>query len=96
MLKGRVEKTVHGPSDEKREASESQLWGEARSSDGRAVSATMTTPNGYTLTVTAGLGIVEHLLQNAVEGGYYTPSLLMGADYAESLPGVSLNFSPEA
>ena len=49
----------------------------------------MTTPNGYDLTVSAGLGIVEYLLENTVEGGYYTPSLLMGSHYAASLPGVS-------
>jgi len=51
----------------------------------------MTTPNGYDLTVTASLGIVDFLLNNDVEGGYYTPSLLMGADYAASLPGVEFN-----
>ena len=50
----------------------------------------MTTPNGYDVTVTASLGIVEHLLENDVEGGFYTPSLLMGADYATQLPGVSM------
>jgi short subunit dehydrogenase-like uncharacterized protein len=64
------------------------------SADGRTVSATMTTPNGYDLTVTASLGIVEYLLQNDVEGGYYTPSLLMGADYAVSLPGVEFSWLP--
>ena len=48
----------------------------------------MTTPNGYDLTVTAALGIVEHLLEQDVEGGFYTPSLLMGAGYAASLSGV--------
>jgi short subunit dehydrogenase-like uncharacterized protein len=50
----------------------------------------MTTPDGYDVTVTASLGIVEYLLENEVEGGFYTPSLLMGADYVTSLPGVSL------
>ncbi len=48
----------------------------------------MTTPNGYDLTVSASLGIVDFLLRNDVEGGFYTPSLLVGADYAASLPGV--------
>jgi short subunit dehydrogenase-like uncharacterized protein len=48
----------------------------------------MTTPNGYELTVTASLGIVTFLLENDVEGGFFTPSLLMGADYASRLPGV--------
>jgi short subunit dehydrogenase-like uncharacterized protein len=50
----------------------------------------MTTPNGYDITVTASLGIVEYLLEHDVEGGFYTPSLLMGADYASSLPDVSM------
>ena len=50
----------------------------------------MTAPNGYDQTVTAGLGIAQHLLENDVEGGYYTPSLLMGATYAASLPGVEM------
>jgi short subunit dehydrogenase-like uncharacterized protein len=51
---------------------------------------TMTTPNGYELTVTAALGIVAHLLEADVEGGYYTPSLLMGSGYAGTLPGVTV------
>lgn len=89
FLKNRVESSVQGPSDERRGSTRSELWGEVTSSDGRTVSATMTTPNGYDLTVSASLGIVEFLLENDVEGGFYTPSLLMGADYAMSLPGVS-------
>ena len=91
FMKKRIEKMVKGPSDEKRSNTRSQLWGQVKSSDGRTVSATMTTPNGYDLTVSASLGIVAHLLNNDVEGGYYTPSLLMGPDYASSLPGVSLS-----
>jgi short subunit dehydrogenase-like uncharacterized protein len=52
----------------------------------------MTTPNGYDLTVTASLGVVQYLLANEVEGGYYTPSLLAGAEFVLSLPGVEMNF----
>lgn len=89
-MKSRIERSVKGPSDERRDQTQSQLWGEVRTADGRSVSATMTTPNGYDLTVTASLGIVEHLLTNDVEGGYYTPSLLMGPDYATTLPGVTM------
>ena len=91
FLKKRIEKKIKGPSEQSRESSYSQLWGKVRSADGRTVSATMSAPNGYDLTVTASLGIVEYLLDNDVEGGFYTPSLLMGADYAASLPGVDLN-----
>ncbi len=90
LLQRRIERTTSGPSDDTRAGTQMQLWGEAVSADGRAASATMTTPNGYDVTVTASLGIVAHLLEHTVEGGYYTPSMLMGAAYAESLPGVHL------
>ena len=90
FLKKRIEGRVTGPSDARREATRSELWGEVSSADGRRAAATMTTPNGYDLTVTAALGIVQYLLENDVEGGYYTPSLLMGSGYAASLPGVSV------
>lgn len=90
FIKKRISASVKGPDDARRERTGAQLWGQVRTADGRTVSATMTTPNGYDLTVTASLGIVEYLLKNDVEGGYYTPSTLMGAGYAQSLPGVSL------
>lgn len=93
IMKRRIEKSVTGPESVERQNSQMQLWGEASTADGRSVSATMTTPNGYDLTVTASLGIVEYLLKNDVEGGFYTPSLLMGADYAGSLPGVTFNIN---
>jgi short subunit dehydrogenase-like uncharacterized protein len=89
-MKQRVERKVSGPSDQARQNSDAQLWGEVVSADGRSVQATMTTPNGYDLTVSASLGITEYLLENDVEGGYYTPSLLMGSGFAASLPGVTL------
>jgi short subunit dehydrogenase-like uncharacterized protein len=88
FLKSRVAGKLRGPSKDVRKTSYCELWGQVKSADGRSVSATMTTPNGYDLTVSAGLGIVEYLLKNSVEGGYYTPSLLMGSGYAATLPGV--------
>ena len=88
FLKRRVEKNVRGPSEQTRAATQTWLWGEARGG-GREAKLQLRTPNGYALTVTAALGIVEHLLQREVAPGYYTPSLLMGAEYVLSLPGVS-------
>ena len=93
FLKKRVENSVQGPSDDRRTGTDVQLWGRAQSADGRSVSATMSTPNGYDLTVSASLALVTHLLENPVEGGFYTPSLLMGAGFAESLPGVTLTLN---
>jgi len=89
FLKHRVEKSVRGPSDAKRESSVTHIWGEARDASGREVRAQLRTPNGYALTVTASLGIVEHLLHADSPAGYRTPSQLMGANYVLSLPGVT-------
>jgi short subunit dehydrogenase-like uncharacterized protein len=93
FLRRRIEARVRGPDEAGRAGSESHIWGEVRSADGRRASATMVTPNGYDVTVTASLGIVEYLLDADVEGGYYTPSLLMGADYAAGLPGVRFSLN---
>ena len=91
FLRRKVERKISGPSDDGRAQSVMQIWGEAKSADGRTVSATMTTPNGYDLTVSASLALIEFLSENTVEGGFYTPSLLAGKGFAETLPGVSLS-----
>ena len=90
FLKGRVNARFEGPDSETRARSQSHIWGEVRSADARSVSGTLLTPNGYDLTVSAGLGIVEYLLENDHEGGFLTPSLLMGPDYVTTLPGVEM------
>lgn len=79
-----------GPDQKRRESSGCEVWAEARNAAGKQVAASLRTPNGYDLTVTASLGIVEYLLANTPTGGYYTPSMLMGADYVLGLPGVAL------
>ena len=89
FLKRRVEKTVRGPSEEKRGNTDCFLWGEVTDAAGTVKTATLRTPNGYDITVTASLGIVDHLAKTTIPGGYYTPSLLMGPDYVLGLPGVS-------
>lgn len=88
LLKSRVEKSIRGPSDSKRAGSESIVWGEVRNASGQQRARRLRVPNGYDLTVTASLGIVERLLHTSPPGGYYTPSKLMGAQYVLSLPGV--------
>ncbi len=88
FMKRRVEKSVRGPSTDKRENSMTHVWGEVRNAAGREHKRQLITPNGYALTVTASLGIIERLLQGNAPAGYITPSQLMGADYVLSLPGV--------
>ncbi len=87
----RIERRPPGPDEALRERTGVEVWGEARSIDGRRVEGTLTGPNGYDVTVTAALGVAEHVIANDVEGGFMTPSLLMGPDFAATLPGVTMN-----
>ena len=90
-LKSQVARKVRGgPSDAVRSNSDARVWGEVRDAEGNEIKAQLRTPNGYELTVTASLGIVQRLLSDVrPAGGYRTPSQLMGADYVLDLPGVS-------
>jgi short subunit dehydrogenase-like uncharacterized protein len=45
------------------------------------------TANGYRLTADGTLMAVKFVLDDAPAGGYYTPSMLMGARCVEQLPG---------
>ena len=62
-----------------------------RDAAGAELRKRLRTPNGYDLTVTASLGIVQRLLAGGAPAGFHTPSRLMGADYVLSLPGVRLD-----
>lgn len=96
FLERRTAASVKAPSPEKRARSGCYIWGEATAADGRKATAEMETPNGYDLTATASLGVVERLLNPALVSrqGYLTPSQLMGASYALTLPGVVLTTAP--
>jgi short subunit dehydrogenase-like uncharacterized protein len=91
LLKAQVAKKVRGPSPDTRGRTGCTIWGEVANALGQQQRLRMITPNGYELTVTASLGIVEKLLaEPTIDGGFYTPSLLMGREYVLSLPGVVL------
>ncbi len=91
FLKRQVGKRVRGPSDDTRGRTGCVVWGEARDASGHEVARRLRTPNGYDITVTASLGIVQRLLDGpAPAPGFHTPSRLMGPDYVLSLPGVRL------
>lgn len=87
-LKGKAGR-MHGPDDATREKTPMYVWGEAENAKGEKRVARVQTPNGYTITVLAALGITEHLLKNAAAPGFQTPSRLMGADYVTTLEGAS-------
>jgi len=91
MMKRRIERATPGPSDLRRQDSGCYVWGEVTNAAGRQARLELKGPNGYDLTVTASLGIVQHIFSRpGGSRGYFTPSRLMGADYVLSLSGVRL------
>src|SRR5262245_15382378 len=87
LLKRRIERKVKGPSAAERDAEPTFVWGEATNTRGDKRTARIKTANGYSLTVTGALAVVEHLRAHDVPGGAYTPAKMIGADLVTRLPG---------
>lgn len=89
FMQRRIAASLKPPSAATRARTNCHIWGEATAADGRSARIEIETPNGYDLTVTAALGVVDRLLaQPHGRSGYLTPSQLMGSRYVLSLPGV--------
>lgn len=87
LIKARIAKTVKGPSEEKRARMPTFVWGEASNARGEKKTARIRTANGYSLTITGSLAVIEHLMKNKPAGGAYTPSRLVDPDLVTRLPG---------
>jgi short subunit dehydrogenase-like uncharacterized protein len=89
LLKYFIGRRVRGPDRTQRETNPTFVWGEVRNAAGTTRTGRVRTANGYAVTVQAALGILTRLISEPVDSGYVTPSLLMGADYVNRLPGSS-------
>jgi len=89
LLKRRIKAQIQGPSESRRGESHAYIYGEVRNPRGEVRAATLSTPNGYDLTAEAALRITRYVLDDqGPHAGFYTPSLLMGADFVKQLSGV--------
>ncbi|WP_078084588.1 saccharopine dehydrogenase family protein [Microbulbifer mangrovi] len=87
-LKGKVDKKVRGPSENKRAEQQTWVWGEVRNDRrGERRVGRVVTANGYDVTVHGSIAVAQHLLGYMGLGGYYTPSKLCGQELVEKLPG---------
>ena len=94
FMKSRIEKTIPGPAEDERAATPTWVWGEVSNDSGETLTARVKTENGYSVTVSGALMMVNHLLANDAAPGYHTPTTLMGADVVERLPGsTSIEYS---
>lgn len=75
-----VEAGRAGPDAERRAASTSVLWGEARASDGRRVASRLQCPNGYSLTGRTAIACAQRVFAGLVPG-FHTPAGLFGPDF---------------
>jgi short subunit dehydrogenase-like uncharacterized protein len=80
-------KSGGGPTAQERAKTPTYVWGEVRNAAGAVKTGRIKTANGYTLTVDGSLAVVDYVLHNAIAGGAYTPSQLMGPDLVTRLPG---------
>ncbi len=90
-LKTLVDKNVTGPNEEARKSSRTQLWGQV-ADETETVSATLETPEGYTITARASVDIALRIRNNELGPGFHTPSTAFGADYILGFDGCSLEF----
>lgn len=86
FIKSRIAKSVKGPDEQQRATMPTFVWGEATNANGEKKVARIRTANGYSLTVTGSLAVVEHILSKKPNGGAYTPSALVGAELITTLP----------
>lgn len=80
LLHKKVNTKITGPSDEKRMASQSYLWGQVWDEQGNLHTAAINTINGYSLTAKTSVLIAMRILSNEVKKGYQTPAMAYGPD----------------
>ncbi|HEY4368087.1 MAG TPA: saccharopine dehydrogenase NADP-binding domain-containing protein [Steroidobacteraceae bacterium] len=89
LLKFGIERRLQAPSTAQRENNPTFVWGEASNAAGKIITARVRTASGYALTIASSLGMMATVLNQPRQGGYATPSMLVGADFVSSLPGSS-------
>jgi short subunit dehydrogenase-like uncharacterized protein len=86
-----VGRSVTGPDEKTRATARAFLWGRAWNERGLAVTRTMETPEGYTLTASAAVECTARVLAGRAKPGAWTPARAFGPGLAESLPGVTMS-----
>jgi short subunit dehydrogenase-like uncharacterized protein len=85
IARKRIEKQPAGPSSEQRLHSATLLWGKAVNAQGKSVTATLETPNGYAFTAVAAVHIAHRVLQGDWKPGFQTPAGCYGLDLFEAI-----------
>ncbi len=90
LLRNRIEAGAPGPDENQRQRAKSQLWGQVSARDGRSVTGTLVTPEGYQLTIATALESAKRVARGDVKPGAYTPSMAFGPRYITEFDGCEL------
>ncbi len=88
LIKKKINQLPAGPSDLQREKSIGFVWGEASNATGETVSARLTGPEGYTVTIHGSLLILQKVANGNFSPGYQTPAAVYGEDLVLEIPGM--------
>jgi len=88
FVKKKINQRSRGPSPAARKNAYSLIWGETINKNGESIIATLSCPDGYTLTSRSSLLIAQKILNGNFRPGYQTPGSAYGADLVLEIPGV--------
>ena len=89
LIKNRIDKVWNPTSAEERAKAQSFFWGEVKNKKGKTVVGRFNSADGYNVTAWGTVEVAEYLLGDHTHKGYYTPSILMGKELIEKMPGFS-------
>jgi len=90
MVLKKIDSRPAGPTLEERKRSHALIWGEAKNKDGKTITASMRTPESYTLTAISTVHIAKKVLNVEFKKGYQTPAGVYGESLVEEVGGVVL------
>ncbi len=88
FLKGKIRSGAPGPDPAARARGTCRILGEVSDREGRSARASLSGPEGYTLTALTAVAALEHTLAGEAAPGFKTPSLAFGADFVLGVEGV--------
>ncbi len=84
-----IERNVPGDDPKERSRARTLIFGVVKAADGKEKSLCLSTPHAYELTADSALKSVEKVLSGQVAPGAYTASQAFGAEFVNTLDGVT-------
>jgi len=85
-----VERWAPTPTSKDRRRGETKVWTALRTAEGTAHEARLRGPEAYTFTARAAVGAAQRVVEADGPVGYQTPATALGASFAGSIEGVSM------